>query len=63
MKKRMCIINPIYSAIYRKFGDLPNEYIFDTVMIKLKDKLNSEIWYHIRGELFDDIMFKERNLK
>lgn len=60
MKKREQIQSNMYSKFYFKFGDLPSEYVYDIITIQLNEKLIQEIWYPIRGELFD-VVFGERS--
>jgi hypothetical protein len=57
MKKREELINNFYFKFYKRFNDLPNEKIFDTISGELSDKLNKCIWYPVRGEVFDQIYF------
>jgi hypothetical protein len=55
MKKREQLITNLYFKFYKKYNDLPNEETFDIINGELGDKLNRQIWYPVRGELFDQL--------
>lgn len=60
MIKRNQMITNLYFKFYKKYGYLPSEKIFDTLVVELNDKLDMCMWYSIRGELFDQLYYDTR---